>query len=84
MTDGKGTNGFTDEIVMYILLLSLIGVRKLSEVLGYPKWETDLISIFFVISPGILMQAAFFRMYVMAMCDVTWVICSRSLYFIIR
>lgn len=54
------------------ILLALIAVRKLSAILGHSEWETRLISIFFVLSPGILMQVAFMRMYVMAMCEVTW------------
>lgn len=57
------------------LLLTLYFLRRTADHLGYPPLQSDLLSLFFILSPGILSLSALFRMYCMAMCVTSATVC---------
>lgn len=57
---------------IFFALLTLGGVRALSKELGCDESDRNVITLLFVFSAGIMGAVAYLRMYVMFMCEVTW------------
>lgn len=69
------TKWFAGGINIFFALLTLVGVRGLARELGCGGRDRDIISLFVVFSPVMLRAVTYFRMYVMLMCEMTWLTC---------
>lgn len=59
-------------INIFMALLTLAGVRRLTEELGCKERDKELVTLLFIASTATLGLATYFRMYFMAMCEITW------------
>lgn len=69
---GRFTKWLAGAVNILFALLTLGGVRTLSKELGCSESDINLITLFFVLSAGMMGAVAYLRMYVMFMCEVTW------------
>lgn len=70
---GRFTKWIAGGINIIFMLLTLAGIRKLLKEMDSSPQLCNIISIFFIASSGVLSATSFFRMYVMAMCEVVWI-----------
>lgn len=64
---GSASKWIAATVNIVFALLTLWMVRKILYLFGCDDKEMDLISIFLILSPGIIQNLSFFRMYVMVM-----------------
>lgn len=69
---GRFTKWIAGVVNIFFALMTLGGVRGLSKEMGCSERDRDIITLFFVLSTGIMGAVAYLRMYVMFMCEVTW------------
>lgn len=69
---GRFTKWLAGGVNIFFALLTLGGVRALSKELGCSERDRDIITLFFVMSAGVIGAVAYLRMYVMFMCEVVW------------
>lgn len=69
---GHFTKWIAGIINIVFMVMTLAAIRKLLGELGSKEKEIWLISLFVVFCPGLLSAVSLFRMYIMAMCEITW------------
>lgn len=69
---GRFTKWLAGAVNIFFALLTLGGVRALSKELGCGENDRNVITLLFIFSAGIMGAVAYLRMYVMFMCEVTW------------
>ena len=69
---GKFTKWIAGSINIVFMLLTFAVFRKIVDLFQVPDKEKLLVSLFFVFNTGILSSVSFFRMYIMAMFEITY------------